>query len=378
MTVVVCAVVFFVFSFSWLYWFQGDMLAVAQHVLSGGQTHYEKTVGAVLITVILMIIQHVVYSFIRLSRRTHALTYFPSFLILTMLSCLGPGVSRNLSFGAWVWAAPLLLLLWGGGAWMSKQMPSFDSDDKRPFAVFSRRLWVNMLLMVMMMLMVAVVGETKAVDHYRAHAETSLMDNDVDEALRVGRRSLETDVNLTMVRLYALSRKGLVGDSLFTYPVVGSSADMLPLTGSHSRLLIYPADSMWQHFGERIPHRTMTVKAYLDSLAIDTTATRAYVDYRLAGMLIDRQLDSFVQTLPQYYQLVPDSLPRHYREALVLYGNSIVDSLSQPFTYSDSLTTEKWQAMKTLEGECATINERRQKMGEQFRTTYWYYFFYSK
>ena len=47
---VMCAILFLCFSFLYLYEYQADVLAVAQHVLSDGQTHYNRTIGAVLIT----------------------------------------------------------------------------------------------------------------------------------------------------------------------------------------------------------------------------------------------------------------------------------------------------------------------------------------
>ena len=48
-----CAIVFCTFSFCYLYFYQADILAVEQHLLSGGKTHYDRTIGAVLITVAL-------------------------------------------------------------------------------------------------------------------------------------------------------------------------------------------------------------------------------------------------------------------------------------------------------------------------------------
>ena len=54
---VVCAVCFFLFSFLWLYEFQADVLAIAQHVLSNGVTHYIRTVGAIIITIVLYMLQ---------------------------------------------------------------------------------------------------------------------------------------------------------------------------------------------------------------------------------------------------------------------------------------------------------------------------------
>ena len=81
-----CATVFVLFSFCWLFFFQQDVLAMAQHVLSGGLTHYNRLVGAILITAVLYILQIGVYNIIRLNRIAHALTYGPSFLLLGILS----------------------------------------------------------------------------------------------------------------------------------------------------------------------------------------------------------------------------------------------------------------------------------------------------
>ena len=47
---VVSAIVFILFSWCWLYFFQNDLLAMAQHVLSHGLTHYNRFIGATGIT----------------------------------------------------------------------------------------------------------------------------------------------------------------------------------------------------------------------------------------------------------------------------------------------------------------------------------------
>lgn len=79
-----CAIVFITFSFLWLYGFQSDVLAAAQHVVSDGRTEYHPLLGAVLITVLLQVLQLLVYTVFRLINRGHALTYFPSMLALCL------------------------------------------------------------------------------------------------------------------------------------------------------------------------------------------------------------------------------------------------------------------------------------------------------
>ena len=51
-----CTVLFLSFTFVYLYFYQADILAVAQHVISNGTTHYNRTIGAVIITVTLWLI----------------------------------------------------------------------------------------------------------------------------------------------------------------------------------------------------------------------------------------------------------------------------------------------------------------------------------
>ena len=373
----VCAVLFVAFTFMWLFAFQADLLAVAQHGLSGGKTHYDRTVGAVITTVALYGLQLLVYALTRLSRRTHALTYVPSMLVLAFVT----SISYPFSWKAWPWGGPLLLVAWGAAVWAARKAQTM-STYQLPTGLFSRQTWMNVAMMIAMMIGVVAVSNTRAIDHFKAHAEVALMEGDADEALKVGRRSHETDEDLTMLRILALSQKGELGERLFDYAIKGSSSDMLPLPGSRSRLRLMDDSVVWRHFGVSpdtivaptdSAHRSrlLTVSQYLDSLQHDTTATTAYRDYRLAGMLIDRKLEAFVEALPHYYALHADSLPRHYREALTLYRQT-TDSL---FDYVDTLMTSRWHDFHQYDTIFPLKTERRVRTIDDFGTTYWYYYF---
>ena len=384
-TRIVCAVVFCLFSFCWLYFFQADVIAVAQHVLSGGVTTYDKTVGAVLITLALQFLQLLVFAVTRLARRTHALTYFPSMMALGWLS------SSLECPDAWWWAAPVAFLAWAFAVWLSRQLLPFENDTKHPTGFFSRRTWLNVLQMTAMMVGVALVANSNAVYHFRAHAESALMEGDNDEALRVGGRSLETDVSLTMLRIFALARQNQIGERLFSYPVRGTSADMLPLRGSRSRLLMMPDTLIWDCLGRR-PDSLMTVRQYIDSLERDTTTIGLigtdsvvfrivrgdtllgekpliYRDYRLAGFLLDRRLDDFADCLPRYYELNTEALPRHYREALVLY-----QQLRDTIVLADSSTTTRYKEYRQQDSIYRQPQERHLRNEDLYGDTYWYYY----
>ena len=142
-----CAIVFLTFSFVWLYCFQADILAAAQHVLSKGLTTYKPFVGAVLITLALQVFQLIVYALTRLRKRSHALTYLPSMLILATLSDVSRHIvpeAGNDYMVSW-WLVLLILLLWLGVIYICRQYQEAELDDT--YSILSRPMWINMLTM---------------------------------------------------------------------------------------------------------------------------------------------------------------------------------------------------------------------------------------
>lgn len=372
---VMCAIVFWIFSALWLFCFQADLLAVAQHVLSGGLTNYHRLLSPVIIIVLLQLLQMLVYSLTRLRKRGHALTYFPSMLVLAALTDVSPDIDIHASWGYWWWLFPLLIVVWLVLVFLMRTLQDVEPKVE-PVGVFSRAMWVNVSLMVLMILMVACLSNTNAVFHYRMKAEACLLENDWEGALKVGRKSLESDANLQMVRMYALARKGELGERLFLYPIVAGSSAMLP-TGGEARSILYPVDSIYRYFGGR-PAEKMLPMRYLKLLERrDTVVSRPLADYELCGLLIDKRLDEFVNMLCQYYQVSDaqnaDRLPKHYREALTLYNHL----RSKPrFVYQNAVMEEDFNNFKDLEAKYPLDTERKGKVEEQYAGTYWYYYYY--
>lgn len=364
-----CAIVFVVFTFCWLFFFQADLLMMGQHVMSNGLTHYHPLVGAVLITLVLWAVQFAVYGFIPLNMRSHALTYLPSMLLLGMLSSLKPVGADAIEMG-FSWYVPLLvLLLWWLLTKVGRLAQEVEYDKTIP--LFSQPMWINMLIMAILMMGVAWIGNSNAVTHYRMKVERCLLEDDVDGALKVGRKSLESDADLSMLRMYALARKGTMGESLFEYPVTCNSAQMLP-TDSLSVMMMYPVDSLYKFLGAR-PATRMTPMHYLELLERrDSLVNPVVADYRLCGYLIDRQLDQFASEIGRYYT-INDSLPRHYREALTLYTHTKTRPV---VVYHHSVMDVDYDNLLTLEKKYPLASERKGKVEEQYHGTYWYYYKY--
>lgn len=367
---VVCAIVFVLFSWCWVFYFQRDLLAMGQHVLSGGLTHYNRLAGAVVITVVLLFLQNLVHKISRLNKSFYSLTFFPSMLLLGMLTNIVPDPDDGINHDFPGWLAILLLLLWGGVAYVSTKLQELD-DDPNP-NILSRSMWVNLLILVFQMMITAGIANTNAVFHYRMQAERCLLDDDIDGALAAGKRSLECDETLVMLRMQALARKDALGEQLFEYKVCGTSKTILPTNDSISPLLLYPADSMYKFIGA-VPAHRMEPMHYLKLVQRkDSVPRKVVTDYLLSGYLIDKDIDTFAREVSKFYPM-NDSLPKHYREAMVLYTHL----RSRPVAiYRNTVMDEDYDNFRDLRSQYPKKMEQKGKMEEEYFGTYWYYYWY--
>lgn len=377
-----CAIVFTLFSWCYLYYFQADVIAVAQHVLSGGTTCYDKLIGTLLLTALLLVIQLLVYSICGLKNSLHALTYLPSAVILAMLTNISSDIDRFRSFSGWYIALPALLILSGGIIFMAAKLQSKYKDTS--CHLFSRTMWISMLLLVCMFVGVCSMSTTNAVFHYRVKAERCLLENDYQGVLETGQQSLETDSCLTMIRAYALACRGELGEKLFTYPVHCSGNALVPmpvdsasLTGGHdnisTRFVLYPVKRFYARLGA-CPAAPMKTIDYLHLLEQRGKAKSVVRDYILAVHLVDRNLDEFVKELCKYYNStdsVADALPRHYREALTLYRHLRTTPVVQ---YHDEVAEADFKDFQALLRKYDTETERKLNAYEYYFGSYWYYY----
>lgn len=366
----VSAVVFCLFSFIFLYFYQADIIAVAQHVLSGGVTSYNRTVGAVLITGVLMLLQIGISSILRLPVIFHSATYFPPLMILAFITSVSTDICKGFSWGIWPWLSAVLLVLWLAAVYaMSSVKPG--NVQSSVMALFSRQMWVNMISMSVMFIVTGLVGNGNPVFHYRARMERRFIEKDMDGALQAGIKSLETNASLTMLRVYALACNNELGDKLFTYPVAGSSADLVPMKGNNVEFMMYPTDSLYRFLGAVPYYPSGSANAYLRSLINCGKATKAVRDYILCGYLIDRDIDSFAKSLIRFYP-VDSMLPKHYREALILYTHMRSNPV---IVYHDNVMDTDYEDMQRLEKLYdGDEKARTHALFEQYYGTYWWYY----
>lgn len=371
-TRVVCTFVFTLFTFFYLYYFQADLLTVMQHVFSKGQTHYEHFIGAVLITVVLVLVQIGVVNMVRRTGVMWALTFFPSALCLTVLTDarLQP-IDGLIGFGSWIYVAPALLVLYGLALW-GCYASGLTKNVAEQMKGCARQLWVNMLVLFAIILIVCFGGNTNRTYHARIHAEQCLAENDADGALDVMKSVSCSDENLTMLTAYALSRKNVLAENLFEYRLKGGSHVLMP-DGRAIKFEILPDSSFYARLGGWYVQRMSTMK-YLDYQRRHNRMNRMAVDYLLCGYLMDGNLDAFAANIGKYYT-VNDSvqLPKHYREALTLYTHL---HSAPRIIYKNNVMDADFQDYQKLENSVADNVEKRNALRDTYGNTYWFYYQY--
>ena len=341
-----CAIVFCVFTFTYLYFYQSDVLMADQHVLSGGQTQYAPLLGAILLTVILQFLQLLVRAIFRLYKSSHALTYLPSLLVLAVITSGDKDIDKHFSFGPWLCIVPVVLVVFVFVVFVARQLQEVETPIKGPL-LFSRCMWVNMLTLFVMFFLVGIAGNSDKVFHERMKMERLLLENKPEEALNVGSKSFDTDSCLTLLRVYALAKTNQLGQRLFEYPIVGGADAMTP-NGNSVRTLMYPAKP------------------------ILVQKKKSAVDYQLCAHLLNKDLKAFVALLVKSYPL-NKPLPKHYKEALYLYGAITPHA---KYKLHDNVMAADYADFKKLQQQAPDKDARQSSARDVYGKTYWYYYFY--
>ena len=369
----VCAIVFLLFVAIYVFFYQEDTLALTQHILSGGATIYSRVIGGIIITIVLALLHFTTAKVMRTKPLCiYALSCFPSLYILAMLTDFD--TSQPLSPWRW-WAIlmPLAAAVWWGVVYFLGELLRYRcSDIRHEEGYLARTLGCNIFILAAMMICVGLLSNSNDITHYRLRMERLLMHGEYAKALEVGKASDKTDASLTMLRVFALAHEGRLGDELFKYPVRGTSASIVPELSDGKMLMLSP-DSVYRMLGA-IPRHGQTTKNYLKAIVKSGQATKAAIEYQLCGMLIDKDLDGFVNLLMKTHK-IDDTLPLHYREALILYTHR---RSSPKVVYRNTVMDTDYDDMQRLEAETKSPGERRINIYKQFSGTYWEYFDYHR
>lgn len=366
---VICCLIFGLFAFLYLFCFQNDLLAYAQHVLADGTTTYNSLVGAFVITLIMMLLSlFTAKVFARNLSFIPALIHFPSVLLMAAITDVHiaePG-SKDVFGCMWIAAIVLLLVFIAVNA-MAKGLSMVMTSGNGSVA---RDLWVNLFVLFVMLAFAVGCSNTSEDVHIMLRSEQLVNHGRYDDAVEVIESGNVNNSNTTAVKAFALANAGELGDRFFQSHIVKGSSNLLPMHGSH--LLMLDRNDIYKALGG-IPARGMKAREYLERMYHQGMSTGMGRDYLLTACLMDRDLDAFARYFDEMRDLTK-TVPRHFSEALILYthlkANPVI-AYSVPEMEADF---DDFQALKSKYPE-KTIREN--SLRDTYGNTYWFYYFFT-
>ena len=362
---VLCAVLFAIFSFIYIYVFQGELLALMQDHLSGGVTQSNTFLTAFLLTLLLGGLQWLINRYSKLHGRWEALSYIPSCILLALVTDVNDGTMLY-SASKWLWSIPVCILLYIGVVWLNRMMTGVRKRD------FFGLLWPNLLAFTLLFVFTAQVSNHAPAPHMELAAWHYIHDGKYDKVLEVGSKSDDYNAELTALRNLALAKTGQLGERLFHYPQP-YGADGLVYNRHNKQSNAYGAAEFYRHLSGNIPYGGENGRAYTYRMAMKNDSA-VYRDLYLAALLLDKDLEAFVKETGELTK--SDTLcPTHYQEAWILYNEQHPDS---PVAFiADSAMVSRFAAYRELQSEYddnAVVAENlcRRKFGK----TFWCYYDY--
>lgn len=361
---IICAILFAIFSFLYIYVFQGELLALLQDNLSGGRTKSNALVAALIITLLLLLLQWGVNRLSKLHGRWEAVSYLPSCALLALLTDVNDGTILY-TLAHWVWGIPLCVVLYTALVWLNRM-----TGGVRKWG-FLRALWPNLTVLSLLFVLTGQIGNNTTVTHMELAAWGYVHDGEYEKALKVGARSDDSNAELTALRILAMAKTGELGNRLFHYPQ-RYGADALIYNRYSKQTVAYGAGEYYRNLGEE-PYGGESGRAFAERMYVKS-GSAMWREVYLAALLLDKDLDAFAKvwrTLPQD----GGALPVHYQEALLLYNAQHPDA---PIAFEpDEAVATRFADYRALQKEYAGDGILAMNMSKRkFGNTYWCYYDY--
>ncbi len=367
---IVCAVVFSVFSFTFLSIYQAPLLEVAYDITATGRLQYDGNITAAVITFVLLLITLWLNKYAKFTREWEAMSYLPACALLAFITNIDRTIYTGGNFSwSWVWIGLIVLFVYVFASWVLKRVLFMRIKDIT--RATNRIMWRNLLLLSILFCFTGFLSGSDENFKHEAMVYHYVKKGNYDKAQRVALRSYAASQELTAGRAYLLAHEGMLGEKLFTYPQYYGVEGLLPREVQTSPL----SASMVHDFLKVEPQRGETAIKYLSrALTVDTAAV-AVKDYFLSALLLDKRLEEFADSLPRFYNVSDTAnLPLHYREAMLLCSKVFPD---KELLFVDVALDKRYAELLKLEQEHKDILVRSNYARKFFGKTYWWYYLYA-
>lgn len=365
---VVCGLFFSIFSFIYLYVFQENVITALHYALAHGKTEYSTFAGAIVLTLVLWMVQWGINLLLRFKGLLGAVSYFPSFLLLGVLTDIDYSIGHGEAINStWSWLLPTVLISYTVISLLVRNiLIACTRDVKR----LPKLLFGNLSTLVLGAIMTLTIGNSNLNFHHELAIEAAIKEHQWEVAREVGKNSLETTRTLSALRAFALSNEGSLGEYLFAYPQ-NYKSDGLLIEKNSSRTIYFTADTLYTYLGAS-PKNNESTAAYLDRAFQSDEGRYTVADYYLCALLLDKKLDLFAAELANI-TFEEEDLPRYYEEAVLLYQQK--DSTYRQTTCNSELSERLTQFLERKKG-FVSLTEEKNRMRREYGDTYWWYFFY--
>lgn len=362
---IVCAVLFVIFSFLYICMMQGELLALVQDHLAQGKTSNNTIVTATLITSLLFALQYLLNKLGRLHGKFEALSYLPSCALLALMTKVDGGLSY--SFVQWLVCLCVVAAVYGIFVWFDRNTVQFNTKT-----LFSQ-LSTNLFFLALLFVFTGWYGNSSPVRQMELAAWRHTHDREYAKVLKVGERSDECNAGFTALRNLALAQTGQLGSRMFAYPQHYGS-DGLMMNRYNVQTPTYGASEFYDILGAQ-PYGGEAASAFYKRMS-EKTDSVIYRDLYVAALLLDKNLEDFVQTVGGE-RAIEAILPVHHQEALIIYNEQ------HPFTpvvfATDNEVEQRYQEYLTLrETHADNLTSMQNLSKRMFGDTYWYYYDFVK
>ncbi|MBR4844934.1 MAG: hypothetical protein IKU98_00765, partial [Bacteroidaceae bacterium] len=110
---IVCAVVFVIFSYTFLSIYQAPLLEVVYDITATGKLQYDEKITAAIITFALLLITLWLNKYAKFSREWEAMAYLPACVILAFITNIDRTIYTGVEFSwSWVWIAGVTFFIY--------------------------------------------------------------------------------------------------------------------------------------------------------------------------------------------------------------------------------------------------------------------------
>ena len=364
-----CATLFALFSFLFVAVYQSPLLEVLYDYVATGKLDYNGYLVAAVISPLLTLLALWLNRIAQFQREWTAMAYLPSVLLLAFIT----DIDRSLYVGgrsstSWIVIFSVAMFVYAALAFVLQRV-LFEKIKNLAMSA-NRMIWRNLILFVIMFCLAGTLSNGEENFKREALVASRYKGGDAEGALAVGYKSLDASRELTAMRAYILAKENSLGERLFEYPQLYGADGLLPFAHQTSPLSL---DSVATLLGDTIKENENTL-GYLRRLAYPDTLALAARDYYLSALLLEKEVIEFEAELTRMCgSYRADSLPKHYREALLLLKEF---SSEYQLNLEDSVLNSKFRSLREVESKYDDALMRNNYVRKAFGRTYWWYFLY--